>query len=163
AGAPHTSLAEARIARVAHDRPRATAARAGLLQLEESLRDTDLPGSAAGLAGGGTAALGSARAMAGFAFREPLQANLALVAEAGRGGVELERVAKAGAGVHRGAAAAARTTEDVAEHTAEDVAEGVRPDPAAASAAAGGGFDACVTVLIVGRPLLRVSEHLAGF
>src|SRR5256885_16642097 len=54
-------------------------------------------------------------------------------------------------------------SSDLAEHIPEDVAEAVAAESAAAAAAARARLDSGVTVLIVGRPLVRVGEHLAGF
>src|SRR5256885_7645829 len=48
AGAAHPALPEARVAGIAHDGARPAAARTGLLQLEETLRDAHLPRAAAG-------------------------------------------------------------------------------------------------------------------
>src|SRR5204862_11523 len=60
-------------------------------------------------------------------------------------------------------AAAARAAQAVPEHTPEDVAEGVGADSAARSSRAATRLDTGGTVLIVGRALVRVGEHLAGF
>src|SRR2546430_1815197 len=58
AGAAHPALPEARVAGIAHDGARPAAARTGLLQLEEALRDAHLPCATAGVAGSRMAALG---------------------------------------------------------------------------------------------------------
>src|SRR5947208_1946326 len=78
----------------------------------------------------------------------------------------LARAAAGGAGsglgagaraAEHGRAAAARSAEDLAEDVAEDVAE------VPARAGRGVRIDAGVAVLVVGRALLRVAEHLVGF
>src|SRR5262249_58113017 len=79
ATAPHTALAVARIAGVAHDGAGTAAPRAGLLQLEETLGNADLARATAGFTGGRGAALGSAAPMAYLALGEPLQLDLYLV------------------------------------------------------------------------------------
>src|SRR4029077_3615704 len=90
------------------------------------------------------------------------QPDFHLVPKNGLGEIELELVAKIGAPINLRAAAAACATEDVAEYIAEDVAEGVSAEPAAAPGAPRGRLDARVPILVVGRPLVRVGQHLAG-
>ena len=123
--------------------PAAPAARAGLLQLKEALRDAHLARAAAGVAGDGLAALGRAAAVAGLALGELGDLDLHRVAEHGLIELQLELVAQVGAAKHLRAAAAARTAEDVAEHVAEDVAERIArrsrraPPPRAAASRPG--------------------------
>ena len=139
AAAAHAALPEAGVARILDDGARAAAAGTGLLQLEETLRNAHLPGAAAGIAGGRRAALGRARAVAGLALGELRHFDLHRVAEDGLGELELDLIAQVGAAEHLRAAAAARRSEDVAEHIAENVAEGIagaeapRPPPRAAA------------------------------
>src|SRR5207237_10131285 len=86
-----------------------------------------------------------------------------VVAEHRRGARALELVAQVRSAERLGATAAARAAEDVPEHIPEDVAEGVGAESAARSSRAAARLDTGVTVLIVGRALVRVGEHLAGF
>src|SRR5204862_8306309 len=74
-----------------------------------------------------------------------------------------ELIAQAPSSERPGAAAAARAAEDVPAHIPEDVAEGVGAESAARSSRAATRLATGVTVLIVGRALVRVGEHLAGF
>src|SRR4029077_17471031 len=164
AGAAHPALPQAGVAGIADDGARPAATRTGLLQLEEALGNAHLPGATAGVAGSGSAALRGAAPVAYLAFRELRDFNLDLVTEHGLRQLQLQLVAQTGAAEHLRAATAACPAEDVAEHIPEDVAEGVAAKSAAARAAAARvGLDAGVTVLIVGRPLVRVGQHLAGF
>src|SRR3984893_10256741 len=163
ARAAHPALPEARVAGIADDGARPPATRTGLLQLEEALRDAHLPCATAGVAGGRSAALGRTAPVAYLAFREPRDFDLDLVTEHGLRQLQLQLVAQIGAAEHLWTAAAACPAEDVPEHITEDVAEGVAAESAAARAAARAGLDAGVTVLVVGRPLMRVGQHLAGF
>src|SRR6195256_4611772 len=134
AGAAHPALSQARVAGIAHDAARPAAARTGLLQLEEALRDAHLPCATAGVAGGRLAALGRAAPVAELAFHEARDFDLDLVTEYGLGELELQLIAQIGAAEHLRAATAARA-----------------------------GLDSGVTVLVVGGPLVRVAQHLAGF
>ena len=99
--------------------PRAAAARAGLLQLEEALRDAHLARAVAGLAGDGVRALRRAAAAAGVALDELGNVDLDRVAEHRLLEIELQLVAQVGAAEHLERAAAAAAAEDVAEHVAE--------------------------------------------
>jgi hypothetical protein len=75
---------------------------------------------------------------------------------------DLHRVAEVAAAIHLLAAGAA--TAGVAEDVAEDVAEGLgEAAEALGAAAAEVRVDAGVAVLVVGRALLRVGQHLVGF
>src|SRR5580658_3940432 len=161
AAAAHPALAEAGIARVAHERTGAATARAGLLQLKETLADAHLTGTAAGVAGRGLAAFGSATPMAHLALGQARDVDLDLMAEHRLGKLQLQLVAQIRATEHLRAATAAAAAEDVAEHIAEDVAEGIGAE-AAPAAAAPGRLDPGMPVLVVGRALVRVGEHLAG-
>src|SRR5205807_934079 len=66
AGAAHPALPEARVAGIAHDGARPAAARTGLLQLEEALRDAHLPCATAGVAGSRMTALARTAPVAGL-------------------------------------------------------------------------------------------------
>src|SRR5207244_2549129 len=127
------------------------------------LGDPHLPGAPAGVAGGRLAALGRTAPLAHLALREPRDLDLGVVAEHRLGELELELVAQVRSAERLGATAAARAAEDVPEHIPEDVAEGVGAESAARSSRAAARLDTGVTVLIVGRALVRVGEHLAGF
>src|SRR5207245_2034169 len=120
-------------------------------------------GAPAGVAGGRLAALGRTAPLAHLALREPRDLDLGVVAEHRLGELELELVAQVRSAERLGATAAARAAEDVPEHIPEDVAEGVGAESAARSSRAAARLDTGVTVLIIGRPLVRVGEHLAGF
>src|SRR5262245_34614230 len=69
-GTAHASLPEAVVAGILDDGAGAAALGAGLLQLEETLRDAHLAGAIAGFAGDGLVALGRAAAAAGVALHE---------------------------------------------------------------------------------------------
>src|SRR5579863_8723573 len=101
--------------------------------------------------------------MTGLALGELWHLDLHRVAEDGLRELELDVVAQVGTTEHLRAAAAARRSEDIAEHIAENIAEGIAgaeaPRPPASLRR--GGLHSGVAVLVVRRPLLRVGEHLA--
>src|SRR6185312_2887882 len=108
-----------------YDRAHTAAAGAGLLQLEETLRDAHLAGATAGIARCRRAALGGTAAMADLAFGQLRHLDLHRVPEDGLGKLELDLVAQVCAAKDLGAPPSARGSEDVAEHIAENIAERV--------------------------------------
>ncbi len=118
------------------DRAGAPAARAGLLQLEEALRDAHLARAVAGVAGDGRAALGRAAAVAGLALGELRHFDLDGVAEHGLIEIELQLVAQVRAAEHLRAAAAPRRAPKMSPNTSPKMSLNASPGPKPRAAAA---------------------------
>ncbi len=101
-----------------------------------------------------------ARAAALGAFLDGLEIDLRRRAEDGLLEVERKLVTQVGAAEHGIAPAAPPAAEDVTEHVAEDVAE--RIGRAEARTGPARRIESRAAVLVVGRALLRVGQHLVG-
>ena len=139
-----------------------------MLQLEETLRDAHLADPVAGLAGDGFVALGRATATAGVALHEFGDVNFHGMAEHGLTEFDLQFVFEIRAAEYLGApAAAAATTEDIAEHLTEHFTECVGALlTTARTATLACGVDARMPMLVVDGPLVRFAENfvsLLGF
>src|SRR5690606_8220408 len=128
---------------------------------EEALLHADLADAATGTAGDRRGALLGTGAVTGLAAHQGRHAD-------GHGGaahrfleIQLQGVAQVVATLRAAARAAATTAEEVAENVAEDVRE-VGTAGEAAGATAHRRIHASVAVLVVGRPLGCVGEHLVG-
>lgn len=151
---------------------------ASLLNLKEAPRGDDLTGTAAGVAGGFTAAAGGAAAFAAAAMDQALVTNLFLSAVGGFFEGELDGVAKITAAlgaITTTASAAASTAEEgledpsttAASGTAEDLTEDIEgivettPATACPRAAHAGG-EGAVPVTIIGGAFFVVAEDVVG-
>jgi hypothetical protein len=159
------ALAAATGAGFGDDLAAAVAVRAGLLHAEEALAHLHRAAAVAGAAGLGAGAGLGAAAVAGVTFLPARDADLAVLAVGGFLERDLHRVREVGAAVDLASAARA-TAAATAEDVAEDVAKGLREAAealGATRAAAHVGVDPGVAVLVIGRALLRVAQHLVGF
>ncbi|MNN30569.1 hypothetical protein D3C81_1442220 [compost metagenome] len=148
-------------ARIGNHLAAAVAARAGLLHREEALLHAHLADAAAGGAGDRRSARLGAAAAAGLAADQGRHAD-------GHGGaahrlfeIQLEGVAQVAAALRTATLTAAAAAEEVAEHVAEDVGE-VGATGAEAGTATHARVDPGMPVLVVGRALAGVGEHLVG-
>ena len=150
----------------------AAAGRAGLLDAEETLTHGDRTravATAAHLRAGAGLGAGAVAGVAGFVGRN---ANLRFFASGAVLERDLHRVRQVIAAKHLLPTAAATTATTRATRAAKDVAEDVAESfckaahairaAAGAKAATHVGVDTGVAVLVVGRTLLRVGEHLVG-
>ena len=160
------ALAAAGGARLGDDLAGAVAVRAGLLDAEEALAHVHRAGAVAGRAGLG---LVPGLAPVPWQVSQVSQLGMRICVSLPRGGFlerDLHRVAQVAAAVDLLAAAAARRRRRcAAEDVAEDVAEGLGEAAEAfrrRRRAAHVRVDAGVAVLVVGRALLRVGQHLVG-
>ena len=157
------ALAAAGGAGLGNDLAGAVAVRAGLLHAEETLAHLHHALAVAGAAGLDAGARLGASALAGLAVVPAGDADLRFLA----GGRFFQRdfhgVGQVRAAVHLPAAtAAAGAAEDVAEDVAEGFAETGKAFRTGAARAAHVRVHAGVAVLVVGRLLLRVRQHLVG-
>ena len=142
------------------------AMRAGLLHREKALAHLHRAAAIAGAAGLGLGAGLGATATAGVAGVPGGNADLAFLAQRRFFQGDLHRVAEVAAAVDL-LATATPAAATLAEDVAEDVAKGLgkattKAFGAGAAAEAGVRVDPGMAVLVVGRALLRVGEHLVG-
>src|SRR3989338_3801649 len=157
----HPTLAVAGGAGLGNHLAIAMATRAGLLHREEALLHAHLADAATGGAGDRRGALLGARAIAGLAVDQGRHANGDRGAAHRLFQVQLQGVAQVAAALGTATLTAPRPAEEVAEYVTEDIGE-VRTATAEAPAATHLRVDAGMTVLVEGRALAGVGEHLVG-
>mmetsp|Transcript_8074 Transcript_8074/g.15670 ORF Transcript_8074/g.15670 Transcript_8074/m.15670 type:complete len:339 (-) Transcript_8074:288-1304(-) len=161
------ALAVAGHAGVGNDLAAAVAVRAGLLDAEEALAHVHRAGAAAGAAGLGAGAGLGTGAAAGLAAFPARDADLRFLAAGSFLERDFHRVAEVAATVDLLAGRTAPRTGSPAEDVSKDVAEGLREAAkafrtGATPPGAHVGVDAGMAVLVIGRALLRVGQHLVG-